>query len=440
MLGLVSIVLLNFAFCSVVQAAPAVVSVSPSSIAEVSQGDTFTIEIMVDPKGEEIYGAQYDLYFDSTILNVVSQTNGTFLSQDGAKTNVFVNETNNTIGVIQYGEAGIGAEKGVSSPGILASISFEATATSGKSDLQLSTVKVSDINAKGIETEINDGVCIIGKVAGEPAFTDIKVEEAHEMMGANPEEIILLDVRTEDEHKAEHIYVGGVKRKHIPLSELESRVGELDKTKTIIVYSKTGSRSSTAGEILVKQGFEDVYNLLGGINAWRKNFREDIIKATPSPAPTVAASPMHETAPTSIPEDIPIPTSRETQISEEPSRSTQEALEILETQKESTTEEISASQISTDTFTLIDIQQNKHTLTVSNQKMAFHNVDQSIVIINFFTTWCAPCRGQIPSLSDLQEKYKEEILKLVAELGIGKEFVDHVLNFLTFPHVSFNKY
>ena len=280
-----------------VQAAPAVVSVSPSNV-EVSQGQSFTVNIDIDPKGAEVLGVQYDLYFDSTILNVVSQTNGTFLSQDGAKTNVFVNETNNTIGVIQYGEAGIGAEKGVSSPGILASISFEATATSGKSDLQLSTVKVSDINAKGIETEINDGVCIIGKVAGEPAFTDIKVEEAHEMMGANPEEIILLDVRTDEEHKAEHIYVGGVKRKHIPLSELESRVGELDKTKTIIVYSKTGSRSSTAGEILVKQGFEDVYNLLGGINAWRKNFREDIIKAIPYPTPTVTAAPITEDAPT----------------------------------------------------------------------------------------------------------------------------------------------
>ncbi len=300
------------------QAAPAVVSVSPSS-SEVLQGQSVKVNIVIDPKGEEVLGAQYDLYFDSSILRVVSQAQGPFLSQDGTKTNVLVNETNNSVGVVKYGEVGIGAEKGVSSQGILASISFEAIATSGKSDLQLSTVKLSDINAKPIETEINDGTCTVGKVTDEPAFTDIKVEEAYEMMEINPEEIILLDVRTEDEHEAEHIYVEGVEFNHIPLSELENKVGGLDKTKKIIIYSERGVRSRTASEILARRGFDDVYNMLGGRKTWEINFREDIIKATPSPAPTVAASPMHETAPTSIPEDIPIPTSRETQISEEPS-------------------------------------------------------------------------------------------------------------------------
>ena len=80
-----------------------------------------------------------------------------------------------------------------------------------------------------------------------------------------------------------------------------------------------------------------------------------------------------------------------------------------ETKQEPISEEIFASKTPTDTFTLIDIQQNKHTLTASNQKMAFHNVDQSIVIINFFSTWCSPCRAEIPYLSDLQKKYKKKV-------------------------------
>jgi len=294
------------------QAAPAVVSVSPSSVEEVSQGQSFTVNIAIDPKGTEVFGAQYDLYFDMSMLKVVSQTQGTFLSQDGAKTNVVVNKTNNTLGVVKYGEACIGTENGVSSPGILASISFEAIATSGKSDLQLSTVKLSDINGKRIETEVNDGVCLIGEVAGEPAFTDIKVEEAYEMMEANSEEIILLDVRTEDEHEAEHIYVEGVELKHIPLSELESRLGELDMSKKNIVYCKNGVGSRTASEILVQNGFEHVFKMLGGIEAWRINFRENIIKATPSPAPTVAASPLPGEVPTPTSEETPTPTSEET--------------------------------------------------------------------------------------------------------------------------------
>ncbi len=87
----------------------------------------------------------------------------------------------------------------------------------------------------------------------------------------------------------------------------------------------------------------------------------------------------------------------------------QKKLEISETKKETISEEISESQTPTDTFTLSDIQHNKHTVTISNQKMAFHNVDQSIVIINFFSTWCSPCRAEIPYLSDLQKKYKKKV-------------------------------
>ncbi|TET87970.1 MAG: TlpA family protein disulfide reductase [Sulfurovum sp.] len=41
--------------------------------------------------------------------------------------------------------------------------------------------------------------------------------------------------------------------------------------------------------------------------------------------------------------------------------------------------------------------------------MTFHDIDQSIVVINFFTTWYSPCRGEIPYLSDLQKKYKKKI-------------------------------
>ena len=87
----------------------------------------------------------------------------------------------------------------------------------------------------------------------------------------------------------------------------------------------------------------------------------------------------------------------------------QKKLEISETKKETISEEISESQTPTDTFTLSDIQHNKHTVTISNQKVAFHNIDQSIVIINFFSTWCSPCRAEIPYLSDLQKKYKKKV-------------------------------
>jgi len=307
LIGLVVLVLLMGSVSSVVQAAPtqsATISVSPASIA-VSHGDTFIIEIMVDPKGEEIYAVQYDLYFDNNLLNATSQTKGTFLSQDGASTVDIPNEINNTIGKIEYGEFRTGIENGVSNSGVLASISFEVIGASGTSKLKLSDVILSDSNGESIDSEINDGTCTVGGVTGEPAVTDITVEEAHKMLEEEPKGIILLDVRTEEEYKERHIS----DVINIPISELESRIGELDKSKKIIVYCRSGGRSRTASETLVLHGFQNVYNMLGGIEEWILYFT--VIKPTPahaatpspalspSPTPTLAVSPGVSPTPTS---------------------------------------------------------------------------------------------------------------------------------------------
>ena len=300
-MGLVFFVLLNLAFSSLVQAAPGPsISVSPASV-EVSQGETFTIEIVVDPKGEEIYAAQYDLYFNNNLLNATSQTRGTFLSQDGTNAIEVINKINNTIGKIEYGETRTG-KSGIANPGVVASISFEVIGTSGTSDLTLDDVILSDINGEVFESEISSGTCTVGGVTGEPAVVPITVEKAHEMLEEEPEEIILLDVRTEEEYKERHI----PDAVNIPLSELESRIGELDKykSKKIIVYCKTGSRSRTASEILVQHGFEHVYNMLGGIEEWKIYFPVTSL-LTPTPPITVTPSPALSPSPSLTPAASP---------------------------------------------------------------------------------------------------------------------------------------
>lgn len=293
LIGLVVLVLLSGLVSSVVQAAPtpsSTISVSPASIV-VSQGDTFTIEIVVDPKGEEIYAVQYDLYFDNNLLNATSQTPGTFLSQDGVDTIEAINEINNSIGKVEYGETRTG-ESGITNSGVLASISFEVIGTSGRSDLKLGDVILSDPNAESIETEINSGICTIGGVTGVPAVMDITVEEAQKMLEEEPEEICFLDVRTEEGYKKGHI----PDAINIPLSELESRIGELDKSKKIIVYCSSGDISRTASEILAQQGFENVYNMLGGIEEWKIYFPVTSL-LTPTPAIPVTPSPVLSPSP-----------------------------------------------------------------------------------------------------------------------------------------------
>ena len=129
---------------------------------DVSQGDTFTIDVTVDPQGKEIYGAQYDLTFDPAILQVVSQTKGGFLSQDGESSVEIVNKFNNTIGKLEYGETRMGADDGVTGVGVLASITFEAV-SGGSTDLLLSNVVLSDPSAKEIGgVALNDGTVNVG--------------------------------------------------------------------------------------------------------------------------------------------------------------------------------------------------------------------------------------------------------------------------------------
>jgi len=126
------------------------------------QGDIFTVNITVDPDGVEIGCAQYDLHFNNTLLTAIEQTKGPFLSQDGASTTVIRKTINNTIGKSEYGEVRTNVDYGVTIPGVLASITFEAVGHSGTSNLNLSNVIISRPNATEIRNvSINDGTCII---------------------------------------------------------------------------------------------------------------------------------------------------------------------------------------------------------------------------------------------------------------------------------------
>jgi len=48
-------------------------------------------------------------------------------------------------------------------------------------------------------------------------------------------------------------------------------------------------------------------------------------------------------------------------------------------------------------------------LDIKNDIYDFKNIKQPIVIVNAMSTWCPPCRGQLPHLSKLQQKFKENI-------------------------------
>lgn len=71
----------------------------------------------------------------------------------------------------------------------------------------------------------------------------------------------LLDVRQPMEHHQGRL-PGSIL---IPLGELHTRVGELDATKTVVVYCRSGNRSASATNMLMSAGFSKVLNMEGGI-------------------------------------------------------------------------------------------------------------------------------------------------------------------------------
>ena len=65
-------------------------------------------------------------------------------------------------------------------------------------------------------------------------------------------------------------------------------------------------------------------------------------------------------------------------------------------------------------FIFKDLEQHSTTLKIKNDIYHFSNIKQPIVMVSFFSTWCPPCRGQIPHLSNLQKKFKNNLFILSA--------------------------
>lgn len=74
----------------------------------------------------------------------------------------------------------------------------------------------------------------------------------------------LLDVRQPVEYEEGHLPGAFL----MPLPRLVNSLGELDSSKPAIVYCAVGGRSRMAAQLMMHQGFREVYHLQGGIEAW----------------------------------------------------------------------------------------------------------------------------------------------------------------------------
>jgi rhodanese-related sulfurtransferase len=81
---------------------------------------------------------------------------------------------------------------------------------------------------------------------------------------ATGSDLMLVDVREASEHA--HYHIGGTL---IPLGELMRRRHELPTDRDVVLYCEKGIRSVIAIQRLEEQGYTRLYNLTGGMRAWR---------------------------------------------------------------------------------------------------------------------------------------------------------------------------
>ena len=94
----------------------------------------------------------------------------------------------------------------------------------------------------------------------------IAVRNLHSHCSAS--QTLLLDVREPWEVDLAAIRLADVPHKNIPLRSVPERLDELDRSQSIVCICHHGVRSLQVVAFLERQGFEFVYNLAGGIDAW----------------------------------------------------------------------------------------------------------------------------------------------------------------------------
>lgn len=87
------------------------------------------------------------------------------------------------------------------------------------------------------------------------------------------DKVQLLDVRTEEEWKEGHLK-GAVRADVTEKGFAEAVKKVTDPDKPVLVYCRSGGRSARAAKQLEKLGYEVVYDLKGGITAWKKAGKE----------------------------------------------------------------------------------------------------------------------------------------------------------------------
>lgn len=87
-------------------------------------------------------------------------------------------------------------------------------------------------------------------------------------------------------------------------------------------------------------------------------------------------------------------------------------------------------------ITLKTIDGKEIIVTPKEKGFTFSGYENKIVLVNFFATWCPPCKAEIPHLNNLQEKYKENFVIISVLLEENKSN-EEITSFMKYHNAKY---
>lgn len=101
---------------------------------------------------------------------------------------------------------------------------------------------------------------------------EITVSELKQLKD-NSSDFQLIDVR--EGHEVEICEIGG---EHIPMGSIMDNLEKISKSKQVVIHCRSGARSGAICQALEKAGYDNVYNLKGGIIAYTNEIDPSLAK------------------------------------------------------------------------------------------------------------------------------------------------------------------
>lgn len=93
---------------------------------------------------------------------------------------------------------------------------------------------------------------------------DLNAQDSKELI-SSVNDLVIIDIRTPEEFESGHL------ENAINIDfygEFKNNIDKLDKSKSYLIYCRTGSRSRSAKQIMSDLGFKSIYHMQSGITEW----------------------------------------------------------------------------------------------------------------------------------------------------------------------------